>query len=114
MTKGKGDSEGWSEVGCRWATEGNNLTDSGKEGDFGCPVCNGLEVLERPCPSCNHAMEDKGSLEDYLGPYSPSGYLNCNDAFGQFPSQEMPCLHLMYCCLCDRDIRVEVPLRNLF
>jgi len=41
------------------------------EFDRYCPVCNGLEPFASPCPHCGHAMEDRGRLWDWIGPYSP-------------------------------------------
>jgi len=127
MSSEKSGGGRWVEAGCRWAP---NCPDGLRGCEFGCPVCNGMEVLRRPCPWCKHGMEDKGALEDYLGPYSPNGYLNCCDILHSqgvsgYAGQEMmelgkgactysgPCIHLMYCARCDRDVRVEVPLRNL-
>ncbi|MHB8170873.1 MAG: hypothetical protein ACYDG6_04950 [Thermincolia bacterium] len=114
MDKALNVGEKWSEANCRWAMQGDETSINV---DVGCPVCNGLEVLENCCPWCGQPMEDKGSLEDYLGPYSPSGYLNCDDAFHHHAPEGRKCsfcVHLMYCSQCNRDLRLEVSLRDLF
>ncbi|WP_245983427.1 hypothetical protein [Ammoniphilus oxalaticus] len=36
-----------------------------------CPLCNGLQLYELKCPSCNCSMNDIGRYMDFFDDYSP-------------------------------------------
>lgn len=76
---------------------------------FICPLCNGLVVIEKPCPSCGYNfLEDKGLLEGYFGPYSP--YLD-EELLDQVDGVPFAlCVHLLACPHCGYDTRWNVPL----
>lgn len=73
-----------------------------------CPLCNAMQVIENKCPYCGEAMMDGGTLNNYLGPYSP--YME-----GQsLPFQsEQYCTHLMYCPACNYDTRIMLALVSI-
>ncbi|MDD4600880.1 hypothetical protein SDC9_27512 [bioreactor metagenome] len=67
-----------------------------------CPICNALDEVNQACPRCGQAMKDGGTLQNYLGPYSP--YMD-----GDWIPLNMidyGCTHLVYCPHCHYDIRV--------
>ncbi len=59
-----------------------------------CPYCNGLFPLTVPCPSCGTVMDDQGTLQEELGPYSP--YVE-NIQIHSFPG----CVHRVFCPHCQ-------------
>ena len=63
--------------------------------DWICPICNGLEKIEKTCPSCGATMADGGRAGGYLGPYSP--YM---ENTGTVPDGQDRCMHLAYCPDC--------------
>ncbi|HWR43033.1 hypothetical protein [Sporomusa sp.] len=70
-----------------------------------CPLCNAMQAIDKKCSYCGHQMIDGGSLNNYLGPYSP--YVET----GSLPFQsEGHCVHLLYCPVCDYDTRVALAL----
>ncbi|WP_353894079.1 hypothetical protein PRVXH_000854 [Proteinivorax hydrogeniformans] len=69
-----------------------------------CPVCNGIEQVVKPCPTCREAMDEAGSLSQFLDPYSP--YLSAHE--GDIGDDYNTCTHLFFCENCDTDKRVEV------
>ncbi len=72
-----------------------------------CPLCNALAPVEKKCPVCGQLLVDGGSLNNYLGPYSPYGEI------AVLPFQSAGhCTHLLYCPVCDYDIRVTLALVN--
>ncbi|MCP8615486.1 hypothetical protein [Salirhabdus salicampi] len=75
-----------------------------------CPLCNGLEQLEKTCPNCNGNMYDIGRVVDYYDDYSP--YWEDEDAKmvdGLVQSKENHlCLHAFHCPACQIESRVTV------
>jgi ssDNA-binding Zn-finger/Zn-ribbon topoisomerase 1 len=68
---------------------------------FYCPVCNGLESLELPCPNCHEQTEDYGKFTDLLldySPYRPIDDLKQTDGFLDLASHD--CVHVVYCPNC--------------
>lgn len=58
-----------------------------------CPLCNGLYNITVTCPSCGESLENAGTLQEMLGPYSPHEENNeLHEAMG--------CVHQMYCPAC--------------
>ncbi|MDF2570780.1 MAG: hypothetical protein K0R55_2384 [Sporomusa sp.] len=66
-----------------------------------CPLCNAMKSVYEKCPYCGQTMIDGGSISYYLGPYSP--YMEIDSL--AFNSEEI-CVHLIYCPVCDYDVRV--------
>lgn len=66
-----------------------------------CPLCNAMEAVGESCPCCGQLLIDGGSLNNYLGPYSP--YMETETL--PFKSEGY-CVHLLYCPECDYDARV--------
>lgn len=66
----------------------------------GCPVCEGLVILDRPCPNCGALMEDQGGIADCSDPYGPytdgekEATSGCYTGDGQ-------CIHYLQCPHCD-------------
>lgn len=75
--------------------------------EYGCPVCNGLTTLSLRCPRCAEIMEDGGSLDNFLGPYSP---YEEHDLFHMVNNDGYVarCIHLVSCPNCGEDIRIGV------
>lgn len=65
-----------------------------------CPVCNGLEAITEQCPICGEVLSDGGSLQNFVGAYSP--YME-SDIVNQ-------CIHLLYCTECCYDVRIALQL----
>ena len=61
-----------------------------------CPVCNGFQTVNKPCPSSGNAMEDGGPVDGYSDPYAP--YMEAGI--------ESYCVHLIYCPVCHYDFRI--------
>lgn len=70
-----------------------------------CSLCNGLASLDFACPDCGEQMEDKGEVEDYLGPYSPYAELHVGELA---EGRGGYCTHLFSCPACGRDKRVRI------
>jgi hypothetical protein len=69
-----------------------------------CPYCNGLFPLEICCPSCGSMMEDRGTLQEMLGPYAP--YEENSLVHNQFGG----CVHQVVCVECGTEYMLTVPL----
>ncbi|MGL5514144.1 MAG: hypothetical protein ACRDBM_13035 [Sporomusa sp.] len=70
-----------------------------------CPLCNGMQTFAQNCPVCHQPMIDGGTINNYLGPYSP--YM----AIDSLPFKtEGYCVHLIYCPECDNEIRLAQAL----
>lgn len=65
-----------------------------------CPACNGLVVLKEACAKCDGVLIDKGSIEDFYGPYRP--YLEESDA--------EHCNHYLQCTECGASVTWPVPV----
>lgn len=65
-----------------------------------CPLCNALYAITSQCPNCGRLLQDGGSLQNYIGPYSP--YMESDS--------ENQCIHLLYCADCHYDVRVATKL----
>jgi hypothetical protein len=77
--------------------------------EYGCPVCNGLTTLYKNCPYCGRKMEDKGMVDDYLGPYSPYGDMDLYEQHDKFDGDfSKSCVHLVSCADCGYDTRIGV------
>ncbi len=75
--------------------------------EYGCPVCNGLVDLNLNCPRCGEKMKDDGSLDNFLGPYSP--YEEHNLLHMMIADEETAhCVHLVSCPKCGEDHRLGV------
>ncbi|HWR10117.1 hypothetical protein [Sporomusa sp.] len=73
-----------------------------------CPLCNAMQAIEENCPCCGQLMIDGGSVNNYLGPYSP--YVET----ASLPFQSAGhCVHLLYCPVCDYDVRVALALVSI-
>jgi hypothetical protein len=68
-----------------------------------CPICNGLQMITEQCPMCGEILVDGGSLQNYVGPYSP--YMESDI--------ENQCIHLFFCEECGYDVRVALQLINI-
>lgn len=74
-----------------------------------CPLCNGLQEIDRRCPKCGKEMLDGGRLQDFYEPYSP--YLD--DNLLSPPKLALDnslglCMHLIYCPRCGEDQRIII------
>lgn len=77
--------------------------------EFGCPVCNGFITLSKTCPKCgDELLEDRGTLEDYYGPYSPYDVQELYESVTESGNRECNCIHLMSCPACGYDERVGI------
>lgn len=65
-----------------------------------CPLCNALDSITTECPNCGRLLQDGGSVQNYIGPYSP--YMESNIV--------NQCIHLLYCIECHYDVRVAYQL----
>jgi len=65
-----------------------------------CPVCNGMQPLEAPCPKCRHTMNDMGASKDYFGPYSPYEEIASPALSGRLKIDTDKCSHLLECPKC--------------
>lgn len=70
-----------------------------------CPLCNAMQAVENKCPQCGRILMDGGTLNNYLGPYSP--YMEAQSL--PFQSEQY-CMHLMYCPACDYDTQIILEL----
>ena len=70
--------------------------------DHICPFCNGLYELKVSCPYCGSSMEDCGTLQEMLGPYSP--YEENSLLMGNHS-----CIHQLYCHHCQAQLQFSVP-----
>ncbi|MBS4021965.1 MAG: hypothetical protein KGZ79_06045 [Dethiobacter sp.] len=61
-----------------------------------CPYCNGFETLSICCPACGRVMEDIGTLQDSLGPYSPHEENSLVHA-------QYGCVHQVFCQNCQQE-----------
>ena len=74
-----------------------------------CPVCNGLESITKTCPRCSHKMSEMGSIDNYLGPYSPYQDLELMElSNGLYSPGPDPCMHLLYCESCRVEKKVLI------
>ncbi|MDG5786379.1 hypothetical protein QA612_02675 [Evansella sp. AB-P1] len=76
-----------------------------------CPVCNGMEKINKKCPSCQTIMEDEGRLHDYYDDYSAYesiDLMKLEDGIKN-DNEEHLCPHLLLCKECLKD---EVILVN--
>lgn len=75
--------------------------------EYGCPVCNGLTDISINCPRCRGEVVDEGSIDNFLGPYSP---YEEHDLYHMISDdQEMSrCVHLAHCPACGEDFRVGI------
>ncbi len=73
-----------------------------------CPLCNAMQELAETCPVCGEILLDGGTVNNYLGPYSPY-------ADSRFlPLQpEGYCRHLLYCPACGYDAQVLLALVSI-
>lgn len=66
-----------------------------------CPVCNGLESINKACPQCRATSEDLGRMSDWFGPYSP--YREIDDlkmTNGCLDRTHHTCIHMCQCTVC--------------
>ncbi|MDF2635513.1 MAG: hypothetical protein K0R78_2387 [Pelosinus sp.] len=68
-----------------------------------CPVCNGLQGITEQCPICGEILLDGGSLQNYVGPYSP--YMESDI--------DNKCIHLLFCTECGYDVRATLKLVSI-
>lgn len=71
--------------------------------DKACPLCNGMEEIKGTCPRCSTQWEDGGTVDDYIGPYSPY-----EAQLVASTGTKEECVHLLYCPVCGYDKRVRV------
>jgi len=77
--------------------------------ELGCPVCNGFTTISKNCPGCQGGLlEDKGTLEDYYGPYSPYELQELYEPPESSENSGGRCIHLLSCPACGYDERVGV------
>ncbi|MEN6413258.1 MAG: hypothetical protein ABFC84_10960 [Veillonellales bacterium] len=67
-----------------------------------CPICNALAEVDEKCPLCGNRLADGGSLQNYLGSYSP--YVESSTI--QLDISEHYCVHLLVCENCHYDTRM--------
>ncbi|KUO51606.1 MAG: hypothetical protein APF76_13245 [Desulfitibacter sp. BRH_c19] len=74
-----------------------------------CPLCNGLEnIQEFICPHCGIKMIDNGSINEFVGPYSPYEELTLRT-----DNVDNKCVHLVSCSKCGSDFRLSIDLVEL-
>lgn len=70
--------------------------------DSVCPICNKMKEFVFPCQGCQGAMEEKGRVAEYLGPYS-----------ADMPIENSHhCEHVFYCGKCGTMKNISV--NNIF
>lgn len=72
-----------------------------------CPWCNGLQATHDYCPRCGHVLVDKGSLQDFYGPYSPYMEQQAGEDLVPAGGRDL-CVHLLYCPSCGYDRRAHI------
>lgn len=70
-----------------------------------CPVCNGIRLLNVPCPKCRCDADDCGRIADWSGPYAPYSPVSQEPFFNR---TEIYCEHIVYCSGCNRSYEVSV------
>ncbi len=77
--------------------------------ELGCPVCNGFIMINKNCPCCaGGLLEDKGTLEDFYGPYSPYENQELYEPYPAAGGRDCRCIHLLACAACGFDERVGI------
>lgn len=69
-----------------------------------CPICNGLESLERTCSNCGYRIEDKGRVMDYYDDYSaymPIDQMKLENGYQDLSAHLCP--HLVLCPQCGQE-----------
>jgi hypothetical protein len=73
--------------------------------NYVCPVCNGFEIINQPCPACNTSLADYGPIS-YLyanySPYRPIDDLKKTDGFFDVSTHQCP--HLLFCETCTYQV----------
>lgn len=75
-----------------------------------CPICNGFEQLNVPCPQCQNEMEDRGRFTDFLldySPYRPIDEMKLTDGFPHDNRLDQ-CVHVFYCSVCHTDTHATI------
>ncbi|MNH31840.1 hypothetical protein D3C79_922400 [compost metagenome] len=74
-----------------------------------CPVCNGMQDIERACPKCGGHADDCGRLSDYDGPYAPYDQIEHEPYFsGSVLQKQTCCKHVIYCSSCHYAVEAVV------
>lgn len=68
-----------------------------------CPVCNGLQSIEKCCSACMGPLIDGGRVTDWIGPYAP--YEPISEMMSDYSlrlqdTTESRCTHIIYCPAC--------------
>lgn len=74
-----------------------------------CPLCNGMQFDQVPCPACQGDMVDRGRYTDFFDDYSP--YLDIDGMKKEDgilnDLQNHQCPHVFECLLCsNQQIRI--------
>lgn len=79
-----------------------------KEGEYKvgsiCPICNGMESLEKPCTNCGYHVEDRGRVMDYYDDYSaymPIDQMKLEDGYQDLSAHLCP--HFIQCPHCGQE-----------
>lgn len=74
-----------------------------------CPVCNGIQSLQRSCSFCAGTMVDCGRESDFIGPYSPYEPIEeINIQRSDHQNDGTDCKHIIYCSTCRQTAEVSV------
>ncbi len=69
-----------------------------------CPLCNGLEQLNKVCTDCGQQVEDKGRIMDYYDDYSAYMPIDQMKLENGYPDLEKHlCPHLVLCESCGME-----------
>ena len=71
-----------------------------------CAVCNGIQTLHAPCPTCCESAEDCGRSSDWMGPYAPYEPIGYEIAANR--EVAAACRHTAYCSHCNYAFEVNV------
>lgn len=74
--------------------------------DLVCPLCNGIDKIQKKCPKCGGKMSDEGPVVNYMDDYSP--YLSNDITQLVDGAAHDKCTHLIKCVDCNYDKRIEI------
>lgn len=70
-----------------------------------CPICNGLQEVQKYCSTCGTTLEDSGRVMDFYDDYSPYMPIDQMKLENGYPNdyETEQCAHLFKCPYCGHD-----------